>query len=205
MQAALRAEVQAALLPSPGSGSGGGGGGGGDGDDQSIASTLEGLPLLNGVINETLRLYPTVPVTMRQAIRDTRLGDHQAIPEGTTLILSMWLMNRSPDVWGEGAAEFRPERWIDDVDAHGTARRPNQTGGASNNYQFLTFLHGPRSCIGQAFAKAEMRCLLAALIGTFSWDLGMEEEKIIPRGVITIKPAQGLYLKMKPLDSVSSS
>ncbi|KAI0521079.1 cytochrome P450 [Xylaria bambusicola] len=156
-----------------------------------LAGILEPLPILNGIMNETLRLYPTVPLTLRQAARDTNLGT-QAIPEGVTVVLSMWQMNRSPELWGPDAGEFRPERWI-------TAGKPNSNGGADSNYEFTTFLHGPRSCIGQNFAKAEMRCLLASMIRTFSWDLAMDESKILPKGAITIKPNNGLLLKLKPL------
>lgn len=156
-----------------------------------LAGILELLPYLNGIINETLRLYPTVPLTLRQAIRDSNLAG-QVIPEGVVVVLSMWQMNRSPEVWGPEAGECRPERWI-------TSGKPNSNGGASSNYEFLTFLHGPRSCIGQGFAKAEMRCLLTAMIRTFEWDLAMDEAKIVPRGVITIKPANGLFLKLRPL------
>lgn len=160
--------------------------------DADLAGTLESLPLLNGIINETLRLYPTVPLTMRQAIRDTSIGD-QAIPAGTVMILSTWLMNRSPEVWGSEAGEFKPERWVTDG-------RPNANGGAGSNYEFLTFLHGPRSCIGQGFARAELRCLLAAMVRGFTWELAMSEERIVPRGVITIKPSEGMHLKLTPLE-----
>ncbi|KAI1270529.1 cytochrome P450 [Xylariaceae sp. FL1019] len=156
-----------------------------------IASMLEQLPYLNGVIHETLRLYPTVPMTLRQAIRDSDLSG-QIIPKGTTVVLSMWQMNRSSEVWGPEAGEFRPERWI-------TSGKPNTNGGANSNYEFLTFLHGPRSCIGQGFAKAEMRCLLASMVRAFSWTLAMDESKVMPRGVVTIKPENGMYLNMKPL------
>ncbi|KAI1432488.1 cytochrome P450 [Xylaria sp. CBS 124048] len=161
--------------------------------DESIdlAGIFEQLPYLNGIINETLRLYPTVPLTMRQAIRDSELAG-QFIPKGVTVVLSMWQMNRSPELWGPDAGEFLPERWI-------TAGKPNSNGGADSNYEFLTFLHGPRSCIGQGFAKGEMRCLLAAMIRTFSWDLAMDEAKVLPRGVITIKPENGLFLRLKRL------
>ncbi|GAP87193.1 putative cytochrome P450 3A13 [Rosellinia necatrix] len=161
--------------------------------DQSVdlAGLLEPLPYLNGIMNETLRMYPTVPLTMRQAIRDTDLAG-QPIPAGVTVVLSMWQMNRSPALWGADAGRFRPERWI-------SAGKPNASGGAHSNYEFLTFLHGPRSCIGQGFAKAEMRCLLAAMVRAFAWDLAMDEAKVLPRGAITIKPANGLLLKLKPL------
>ncbi|KAI1171318.1 cytochrome P450 [Nemania sp. FL0916] len=156
-----------------------------------LASILEPLPYLNGIISETLRLYPTVPMTMRRAIRDSDLGG-QVIPKGVTVILSMWQMNRSAEIWGAEAVKFRPERWI-------TSGKPNSNGGANSNYEFLTFLHGPRSCIGQGFAKAEMRCLLASMIRAFSWDLAMDDSQVLPRGAITIKPANGLFLKLKPL------
>ncbi|KPM40507.1 hypothetical protein AK830_g6038 [Neonectria ditissima] len=162
-----------------------------------LGGILEQMPYLNGIMHETLRLYPTVPMTMRQALCDTHIGD-QFIPKGTDVIVSIWLINRSPEIWGPHAAEFRPERWITDDG------KPNQNGGASSNYDFMTFLHGPRSCIGQGFAKAEMRCLLAAMTRAFSWELAMDDSKVLPRGVITIKPENGMYIKLTPLgDAVS--
>lgn len=157
-----------------------------------LAGILEQLPYLNGIMHETLRLYPTVPMTMRQALRDTHIGN-QFIPEGTDIIVSIWYINRSPVIWGPDAAEFRPERWINDDG------KPNQHGGASSNYNFITFLQGPRSCIGQGFAKAEMRCLLANMVRSFEWTLAMDDGLVLPRGVITIKPENGMYLKLKPL------
>ncbi|WXC67453.1 hypothetical protein SNK03_013246 [Fusarium graminearum] len=157
-----------------------------------LASILEQMPYLNGVMHETLRLYPTVPLTMRSALRDTRIGD-QYIPEGTDVIVSIWYINRAPEIWGPDAAEFRPERWMTEDG------KPNQNGGASSNYNFLTFLHGPRSCIGQGFAKAEMRCLLANMVKSFEWTLAMDNKLVLPRGVITIKPENGMYLNMKAI------
>lgn len=157
-----------------------------------LADTLKGLPYLNGIIHETLRLFPTVPLTMREAVRDTQVGEYPA-PKGTVMVVSIWQINRSPDVWGPDAGEFKPERWINEKDG-----KPNRHGGAQSNYDFITFLQGPRSCIGQEFARAEMRCLLARLVTSFTWDLAMDEKNILPRGVITIKPEHGMYLRLKP-------
>lgn len=111
-----------------------------------LGVTLEQLPYLNGIIQETLRLYPAVPMTMRQCFKDSQVGSH-FIPQGTIFVISMWLINRSRDVWGEDADFCRPERWINEDG------RPNQTGGTKSNYNFLTFLHGPRSCIGRGSAR----------------------------------------------------
>ncbi|KAI0547059.1 cytochrome P450 [Xylaria curta] len=156
-----------------------------------IANALERLPYLNGVINETLRLYPTVPLTQRVAVRDTQIGQYR-IPKGANFIVSVWAMSRSPLVWGPDSTKFRPDRWI-------TNGKPNYAGGASSNYQFLTFLHGPRSCIGQGFARAEMRCLLAAMALSYDWELAMPDSDVVPGGTVTIKPAKGLLLRLRPL------
>lgn len=157
-----------------------------------LSAVLESLPYLNAVCNETLRLYPTVPITIRGAIRDTRIID-KPIPRGTDIIICPWAVNRNPKLWGPDAEKFKPERWIDDG-------KPNNSGGADSNYSNLTFLHGPRSCIGQNFAKAELRCLAAAFVVAFEWSMVDDEKDIIPMGVVTIKPKNGLHLKLKPLD-----
>ncbi|KAH6685067.1 cytochrome P450 [Plectosphaerella plurivora] len=161
-----------------------------------LAGVLEQLPILNGIMHETLRLYPTVPLTLREALRDTAIGG-QVIPEGATMVISIWMINRLKSIWGANAAEFVPQRWITDDG------KPNQNGGAGSNYDFMTFLHGPRSCIGQGFAKAEIRCLLAAMVSSFSWDLAMDDSKVVPRGVITIKPENGMFIRLTPLEETA--
>ncbi|OJD40427.1 cytochrome p450 [Diplodia corticola] len=190
----------------------------------SLADKLEaGMPYLNGVCNETTRLYPTVPVTLRDAVRDTRVGG-QRVPRGTQVLLSPWAVNRSPALWGADAESFRPERWIDDDEdddddeadppletgggggggggrgrgrGGGRGPRTNNHGGASSNYCLLTFLHGPRSCIGQRFAQAELRALVAAFVGRFEWTLAMDERDVVPAGVVTTKPMNGMRLRVR--------
>jgi cytochrome P450 len=174
-QDALRAEIRQAL-PSISSG------------ETPTTAMIDDLPLLNAIYNETLRLYPTVPVTVRESIRPTFLGA-RPIPAGTRVILAPWAINRSEALWGPRAAEFTPERWL----APGCAN----TGGARSNYSVITFLHGPRSCIGQGFAKAEFKCLLAAVVGRFSWRMARPEEPVYPAGVVTTKPHGGMHLRME--------
>ena len=67
----------------------------------------------------------------------------------------------------------------------------------SINYAFLTFLHGPRGCIGQAFSRAELKVLLAAFVRVFEWTMADPEERVIPAIVITAKPKNGLSIKLK--------
>jgi len=164
-----------------------------------LAGTLESLPYLNGVCYETLRIFPTVPFTRRIAVRDTRILD-QHIPSGTLLEMSIWATNRDPKLWGNAADQFIPERWIDgDANPDGSKvdGKPNNHGGAPSNYALLTFLHGPRSCIGQGFAKAELRVLLAAFVGAFEFELAEPGKEIVPFGMVTMKPMGGLHLKVR--------
>lgn len=152
-----------------------------------VPGLLESLPYTNAVCKETLRLYPTVPVSARYAIRDTRiLGQH--VPSGTQVMVVPWATNRDPKLWGPNAGDFCPERWLD-----------SPSGGADSNYAFLTFFHGPRSCIGQNFARAELRALVVAFVGDFEMRMADPNEKILVGGTITSKPVNGMRLKLTPV------
>jgi cytochrome P450 len=185
-QQRLRNEVRAALPTNPISHS-----------DIDVAQILESLPYLNGVCSETLRLYPAVPNTLRVAVRDSKING-SFVPKGTEIVISPWAINRSPKLWGPDAVVFNPDRWID-VDGQGV-KKPNNSGGTLSNYNQLTFLHGPRSCIGQNFARAELRCLAAAFVRAFEWELVGKAEDVVPFGAITIKPKSGLHLRLRALE-----
>ena len=95
-------------------------------------------------------------------------------------------------MWGPDAADFKPERWLG-------AGKAN-SGGAESNYAFLTFLHGPRSCIGQSFAKVEFQCLVAAVIGRFEIKMADENFKLKIKGGVTAKPKDGLQVRIRPVE-----
>ncbi|EXJ55192.1 hypothetical protein A1O7_08118 [Cladophialophora yegresii CBS 114405] len=153
------------------------------------ASTFEpeNMPFLTAVCNETLRLYPPAPSTARHAVVDTTVGDVR-VPKGTVATVSPWAINRSRALWGADAAEFNPDRWLEGPHA--------AAGGAESPYAFLAFLHGPRSCIGQSFARLEVKCLLAALVTRFRFEIADPGRKIKVVGFVTIKPQGGLRLKV---------
>lgn len=154
---------------------------------------IDRLPYLNAVCNEVLRYYPPVPLTIREAARNTSILGHY-VPKGTRIILCPWSVNQDKELWGPDADVFNPDRWMAKDEGDKTAAG----GGAAHNYAFLTFLHGPRSCIGQSFAKAEFACLLAAWIGRFDFRLKNEEEmdekNVLIKGGITARPANGMYV-----------
>ncbi|EPE32078.1 Cytochrome P450 [Glarea lozoyensis ATCC 20868] len=180
LQTALRAELRSSL-PSPSAPLP---------DTFDLPTTLESLPLLHATTNEVLRLYPSVPSTIRLSIRPTSILD-TPVPANTRIQLSPWAINRSPSLWGPDAESFNPYRWID-VDG-----KANNIGGArGNNFCNLTFLHGPRSCIGERFARSELKALLAVVVGGMEVRLEYEGQKAVPAGVITTKPRGGMRLRL---------
>ncbi|EFX02729.1 cytochrome p450 monooxygenase [Grosmannia clavigera kw1407] len=189
VQDRLRAEVRAHLPPL------------GDraGAPPAVDATsvdIDQLPYLGAVCSEVLRYYAPVPMTLREAAVDTTIAG-QFVPRGTPIILAPWAVNKSEELWGRDAAQFNPDRWLHKA-VDGT------TAGAPSNYAFMSFLHGPRSCIGMAFARAEFACLLAAWVGRFSFRLrdaaDLDEANIKIRGGITARPSNGLFVHATSLD-----
>ncbi|KAJ9486160.1 hypothetical protein VN97_g7184 [Penicillium thymicola] len=148
-------------------------------DPASISGLLENLPYLNAVCNEVIRFYPPVPFIRRYSIIPTTILGHH-VPAGTRVILCPWATNRDPALWGPEAAAFKPERWIDPVTG-----RSNKEGGMSSSFANLTFSHGPRSCIGQNFAKAELRTLVAVFVSKFKFQMAVPGENIVPVGIVS--------------------
>jgi cytochrome P450 len=185
VQARLREEVRSRLpsLRSP--------------DTTINSADLDSLPYLSAFCSEVLRYFAPVRMIPRVAVHDTTLVG-QRIPKGTRVILGVWAMNKSKALWGDDALEFKPDRWLPKFEGDTKAA----SGGASSNYAFMTFLHGPRSCIGQNFAKAEFACLVAALVGSFELELKNQEEadeaKLDIKGGVA-RPAKGLWIRAKVL------
>lgn len=156
------------------------------------AETVDRIHFLHAVCNEVLRLHSPITVTLREAAKNTFIGG-QFVPKGTQVMISPSATNTTKTLWGADAEEFRPERWLN---ADSTV---NNSGGASSNYAFLTFLHGPRSCIGQAFAKAEFAVLVAGLVGRFEFEL-VEPDKVVTVAGMIARPRFGMKVRMREVE-----
>lgn len=162
--------------------------------DQAIAKVAQ-IPYLQAVCHESLRLFPPFPTVRRQATRPTTLLGY-TIPKDTLLVASPWIVNRDASHWGPDASQFRPERWLETSRA-GEPPKFNARGGSSGKHSFLTFFHGPRSCIGQVFATSELVITVTALISKFQLTLG--ERKPVWEDEIALKPVEGFEVILKPI------
>ncbi|KAG7402217.1 hypothetical protein PHYBOEH_003476 [Phytophthora boehmeriae] len=119
---------------------------------------LQDLPYLEATISENLRLLPIFPYTSRQCIRDTIFPDGTFIRAGTVLGLPHYALGRLKSVWGEDAAEFIPERFLDSKTGK-VLDLPAATSSA--------FGAGPRICVGRRLATMEMKLLIACIVGRY--------------------------------------
>lgn len=154
------------------------------------------IPYLWAFTNEVLRFYPSVPFTSRQAARDTTLAGH-FVPKDTTVLISPEVTNKDTDLWGPDAETFNPDRWLNFDPATNEATSYNNSGGAISNYANLTFIHGPRSCIGQGFARAELAIFVAVFVYRFAFELDDPEKKLEVRRMITQAPKDGVVIKVR--------
>lgn len=114
---------------------------------EPTAEDLPALPYARAVIEETLRLYPPVPILPRQALEATQVG--AIVVEKDALVLVVpWLLHRSPDLWDQ-PMHFRPERFLENA--------------APIPYSYIPFSAGPRICAGLNFGLTEAILCLAMI------------------------------------------
>ncbi len=147
------------------------------GDERLTAEHLEGLPHLDAVINETLRLWPPGFVSARTAIRDFEFAG-QRIPANSTVLYSPYVTHRLAEYWPE-PDRFDPHRW-----------RTSQPVP----YSFVPFGGGYRRCIGFSFATQELKVLLTQLLRRV--ELSYQGPPIKPTGTAALHPRHGLPVEV---------
>ncbi|KIJ58857.1 hypothetical protein HYDPIDRAFT_101898 [Hydnomerulius pinastri MD-312] len=167
------------------------------GTDPTYDQLSSNLPYLDAVVHEILRIHPPVPEFTRIALEDDviplsepvrtksgKLVDSLSIAKGTLLAISIPSINRSTAIWGPDAKVFRPSRWLEDET--GQDGIPTKAKEVQGHRHLLTFVDGPRTCLGKSFAVAEFKTVLSVLVKNFVFEMrdGPETKLEMGRGVL---------------------
>ncbi|KIJ54811.1 hypothetical protein M422DRAFT_64043 [Sphaerobolus stellatus SS14] len=155
---------------------------------------LTGLPYLDAVSRETLRVHPPTSVLARTVRKDTILPlqypirsasgvelSSIAVPAGTGILISILASNHNKAIWGEDASEWKPERWLtssgESIVRSGKldqvlGETENTTGTNAKHVTkypgvygtMMTFLGGGRACIGFKFAEMELKQIVTTFL-----------------------------------------
>ncbi|KAI3993733.1 hypothetical protein MKX01_002746 [Papaver californicum] len=148
---------------------------------------LHKMKIITMVVQETLRLMPPTTLIAREAFEDMQFGDIINIPKGINFWIPISTLHRNSEIWGADANEFKPERF-----AHGIL------GATKVPHAYIPFGIGPRNCLGQKFAIAELKIMISLILSKFCFSLS-PNYKHSPTFTIVVVPKHGMQLLVKKL------
>lgn len=146
-------------------------------------SRLSQLKFTRNVFREALRLYPPVPMMVRETTRKEVFRDRN-IKVGSQIILSPFHLQRHERFWQDPDI-FDPDRWD-----RAETKTPSRDA-------YMPFSAGPRVCTGAGFAMVEGVVLLSILIHAFRVE-PVAGKTPVPVAHLTVRAADGIYLKLTP-------
>lgn len=152
--------------------------------------TGSGLPYLEQVLDETLRLYPPAWIGPRRSVAAFELHGH-TVPAGAFVNYCSWASHRLPDVFPEPDA-FRPERFTPEAKA------------ALPRGAYIPFGGGSRTCIGMRFGQLEIRAIATLILARFALSLP-HDFRLTIRQMPTISPREGLPMSISPRATAPSA
>lgn len=145
-------------------------------------ASVSKLRVTRDVFRETLRLYPPVPMMVRETTCPERFRD-RAIPKGAQMVLSPWHLHRHERLW-EIPDAFDPARW------------QTENGKTCGREAYIPFSAGPRVCTGAGFAMVEGVLLLALLLRDFRVT-PVEGRTPVPEAHLTVRARDGIWLRIE--------
>ena len=145
-----------------------------DGEEPSLNyDTIQSgsFPYTMAVFNETLRLYPPVPVELKECTTATTFPDGTWLPSRSVVMWVPWAINRSKRIWGEDADVFRPERWLTR-----SAETEQRSLISKTAFEFPVFNGGPRACLGKKMSELLAVYVLARLVWRYEFTEIIDEK-----------------------------
>lgn len=142
------------------------------------------------VLQEALRLYPSVPLEFKTAREDDTLPCGTFVPAGTRVMYNPFVILRNPANFDE-AESFKPERWMEE---DGACRKYDLQG-----FSYPAFNAGPRVCLGRLMAMMEAKVVVSNLLNDFDWDLEPGFEPSM-KFTVVLAARHGMRVNATPLE-----
>jgi cytochrome P450 len=127
-----------------------------------ILDDIPRLPLLWGVVRETLRLYPVAMGIFRESGSPLQ-AEGETLPTGAQVVILPYALHRHPDYWDQSNT-FNPERWT----------------RSTVPFAYIPFLIGPRKCMGQPMAELEMLVRISTIVRNFNLEVDVDSAPLTP-------------------------
>ena len=153
---------------------------------------VDQLPYTAQVIDEAMRLYPPAHTVVRKASEATELLGYP-VEAGRIVAVNIWGIHHRADVWPDPFT-FSPDRF----EASRTSAEPSRRASA---YTHIPFAGGPRACIGEHLAMAELVAVVAAIVS--SYRLRSVPDTPDVEVDLALRPAGALPCHFEPLGHAS--
>jgi cytochrome P450 len=141
------------------------------------------LSYTRAILDETMRLYPPVPILSRQANAEDTIRS-RTIPAGSIMLVVPWLLHRHKLYWDK-PDHFIPERFLPDAEPK------------VDPYAYIPFSIGPRVCVGKQFGLVEATLCLAMVAQRFRLCLPIGHP-VTHECRLTLRPKDNLPMRLEP-------
>ncbi|KIC11199.1 cytochrome P450 [Leisingera sp. ANG-M1] len=149
-------------------------------EDESFAAVSR-LRVSRDVFRETLRLYPPVPMMVREASCPEHFRNRD-VPKGAQMVLSPWHLHRHERLW-DNPDGFDPARW------------QTENGKQCQRDAYIPFSAGSRVCTGAGFAMVEGPLILSMILKAYRVEAVAGNEPV-PVAHLTVRSKNGIWLQL---------
>ncbi|VVC41859.1 Cytochrome P450, E-class, group I,Cytochrome P450,Cytochrome P450, conserved site [Cinara cedri] len=164
----------------------------GDGDEIIIMEDTAQLVYLEQVLKETIRMYPPIPIIIREIQEDIQIssGNH-VIPKGTACVINLLGTHYIPTLYPNPRV-FNPENFN------------KENIATRHKYSFMGFSRGARNCIGNQYAMQYMKVQLSMILRNFSVHTNITMDDIKVKSDIMLRSVNGFPVTIRPRNTPST-
>lgn len=151
---------------------------------------LDQLPILHSVVQEACRIHSAIPGSEPRyvpeeakfaAVLHDSTHTRVPIPPGTIVSCQPWSLHQLENPFGNHTAQFRPQRWLQDIENNESVQEYERRLKRMNNSMF-TFGQGNRMCLGMHLALIEMKYCIAQMYSRYETKISPEWCRSVYKG-----------------------